>query len=311
MSRYLIAGLRVDADDVLPGAQPYSDDGAAPDVVIRRAPVPDTLPNPTVVMRDWMLRGDDILLSVPGIVRLLVQRGSSITFEIAAGVDDARALPFVMGSGVGIVLQQLGRLVLHASAIAVDGAAVLFCGRSGAGKSTLAAALSQRGHTVVADDVAAITIGEDATPCLHRDYRDLKLWRDAADGLELRERAGVELALRAGKYYISSSGSHDDNPLPLAAIYFLRQSQSTDDAPIVKLDVLETAAALRLHAYRPRLVRLMQQEERYFKDAAHLADRVPAFSLGIERGWDRLPTALEALEASWSEQRQHRVALMS
>jgi hypothetical protein len=198
------------------------------------------------------------------------------------------------------VLQQRGRLALHASAVALDGAAVLFCGRSGAGKSTLAAALSQRGYAVVADDVAAITIGEGGVPLIHRDHRDLKLWRDAAQGLGLTDRAGPELARRSGKYYIAPAAAHGWEPMPLAAIYFLSLAQPDDGEPIVALNALAAAAALRQHAYRPRLVRLMQQESRYFADAVQVATRVPAFALRVVRGWDRLPSILVALEASWS-----------
>lgn len=45
---------------------------------------------------------------------------------------------------------------LHASAVAIDGLAVLIEGRSGAGKSDLALRLIDRGATLVADDRTAV-----------------------------------------------------------------------------------------------------------------------------------------------------------
>ena len=63
---------------------------------------------------------------------------------------------------LGYLLHRHGRVALHASVLAWDGAAFVFAGRPGAGKSTLAAALAQRGAPAISDDVAAVTGGPRA-----------------------------------------------------------------------------------------------------------------------------------------------------
>ena len=54
------------------------------------------------------------------------------------------------------MLQHRGYLVLHGSAVLVNGRAVVFSGDSGAGKSTLAASMVHHGYQLITDDVVAI-----------------------------------------------------------------------------------------------------------------------------------------------------------
>ena len=70
------------------------------------------------------------------------------------------------------------RLVLHASAVTVDGGAVGFLGRAGAGKSTLAAAMARRGARVVTDDALLIEVGPEG-PRAIPSYPGLRLWPEA------------------------------------------------------------------------------------------------------------------------------------
>ena len=51
-----------------------------------------------------------------------------------------------------MALSRQGRLVLHASAVEIDGAALVFVGLSGRGKSTLATSFALQGHALVVDD---------------------------------------------------------------------------------------------------------------------------------------------------------------
>ncbi len=50
---------------------------------------------------------------------------------------------------------------VHASAVAVDGAAVLICGNAGTGKSTLALSMISLGAQLIADDRTLLTQQED------------------------------------------------------------------------------------------------------------------------------------------------------
>ena len=64
-----------------------------------------------------------------------------------------------------LILHQLlnGRVVLHGSAVVIDGVAVAIIGPSGAGKSTTAAALLRHGAGLLSDDVVVV---DDADGCI-------------------------------------------------------------------------------------------------------------------------------------------------
>ncbi len=67
----------------------------------------------------------------------------------------------------------LGRLVLHAGAVEMDGGVIAFVGESTAGKSTLARFLADRGHRFAADDLLPVRF--DPEPSVPVDGRLLPL----------------------------------------------------------------------------------------------------------------------------------------
>ena len=66
----------------------------------------------------------------------------------------------LVGQVLPLVSLLQGHEVLHASALAVDGGAVLLCGQVGAGKSSLALRLIAEGFPLLAEDVAALRVSD-------------------------------------------------------------------------------------------------------------------------------------------------------
>jgi hypothetical protein len=69
-------------------------------------------------------------------------------------------LTYLLGPVLGLLLYLRGLTCLHASAIACDGAALVFVGPAEAGKSTLAAAYARQGYRVLTDDVLVLVRNE-------------------------------------------------------------------------------------------------------------------------------------------------------
>lgn len=74
----------------------------------------------------------------------------------------------VPGTIIAFILSMRGECVLHASAVEVDGSAVIFIGASGQGKSTMAAMLCADGGLLITDDVLPVEFEAESgsTECI-------------------------------------------------------------------------------------------------------------------------------------------------
>jgi len=139
---------------------------------------------------EWSrVESDAVYLGWKDVGTFRVSGGDEIAVDPDADVAPERLRLFLLGAGVGTLLHQRGYLVLHGSAVAIDGAAVAFLGSKWCGKSTIAAALHSRGHQLITDDVMAVDMG-GATPLVQPGFPQLKLWPDSlsligADGSDI------------------------------------------------------------------------------------------------------------------------------
>ncbi|MFZ0846540.1 MAG: hypothetical protein WAM62_12175 [Pseudolabrys sp.] len=298
MPFYRIAGLSVSSAVPLPGARAIGD-VEVPDVIMRQAGVPTHLAKASVTMPAWEIGGDEFLFRAPGTARFLLTGGRDVAFEPEVGADSADCAVYLLGTVFGMLLHQRGQIVLHASAVAVDGKAILFCGRSGLGKSTLAAALSVRGYPLISDDICAIAFDSQGYPRVSADSRQIKLSSEAIDALGIAGRRGAAVLSRTQKYYVDPPHCAEAGEFPVAAIYALRRSQSDMPAAI---DAPAAADALRLiqrDAYRPGIVKRTGQAQRYFEAAAAIARNARVFRLTLPRDLARLPETVALIERHW------------
>ncbi|WP_230772539.1 hypothetical protein [Sphingomonas sp. Leaf4] len=296
---YLVAGLPVRADLRLPGLIDAAVSGD-PAITIRRARLAPHLPDAIDSGPTWQMADGRFLLEIPGVVRMLLCDGRELCYDPLDGTCDSDLDVFVGGTGFGILLQQRGWIVLHASAVRVGDAAVLFCGASGAGKSTLAAALGARGFDLVADDFCGIMIGADGVARVHPDGRQFKLWDDAIEGLALADRRGAAVRSRLRKFHvdpIATSGA----ALPIMAVYILAEDRPPAVPGIVRANLVDAALLLRAQAYRPALVRRMRQQPLYLAAAAAVSRGGGVFTLTRARRFEAMDAVLGDLAAHWRE----------
>ena len=271
-----------------------------PDVVIRAMDVPATIDQVLATGPTWQRSATQFLLDLPSIGRFLLEQGRSIGFARADGSADQDIAIFLAGNVFGILLHQRNHIVLHASAVAVGGKAVLFCGASGAGKSTIAAALGSRGYTLVTDDQAAITLDGGGVPIVHPDGRLLKLWNKSIGALALEDRKGDAMRDRLEKFYVEP-GQASDAPMPVGAIYLLMEPRPPREIGIARPNLVDGSRLLIGNAYRPLLVRRMGQRAAYFQVGAALANAAGVFTLTRPMHFGAMDDTIARLEAHWVE----------
>jgi HPr Serine kinase C-terminal domain len=250
--------------------------GCGEPVFIRNAPAPcpDGL---KLVVADVAAGPQDFWMEVPGVVRLHVSDGSLITIEPAAGAatDDIRA--YLLGSAMGALLYQRDYLPLHASAVAIDGVAVAFCGGSGDGKSSIAHALVGRGHQLICDDIAAVSTS-DGVNVLWPGLVTLKLWGDRITAAGERSAglrpvlAGMDKYLRPVEGLAPFSSYRLGHVIKLTTVY---ESQVT----MTPLTGSSGAAMLVANSFRGQLMRPMQRERPHFAQCTALANAAQIWTL--------------------------------
>lgn len=296
MPLYRISGMTVLSQIALPGAWPLT--SGEPDVVMRRGQVPQALANPLAATRFWEVDERHFLLRGGSTGRFLISRGREVVFEAADGMPESDCAIYLQGTVIGILLNQRGGTVMHASAVAVDGNAVLFCGISGAGKSTLAAALAKRGHGMISDDISLITFDSGGCPVVRADARQLKLAAGAIKALDLDAQRGEPVLSNAEKTYVRPHSQWNGADLPLGAVYVLRLRSHGADA-IMSLNPIAALRKLQRNVYRPGMVRRTGLTARYFAASARIIQHAGVFMVERERDLSRLTGTATMLESHW------------
>jgi energy-coupling factor transporter ATP-binding protein EcfA2 len=298
MYNYRISGLSVSSQMELPGAIATPAHGGGAEVTVRFAPVPKGLDGTTACGPTWDMDGETFLLRVPRLARFLISGGSDICVELESGATARDASGFVLGTSIGILLHQRGALVLHGSAVAKDGRAAAICGHSGAGKSTLAAALCRAGLEFVTDDICVVSLDAERRPVILPDGRQLKLWRESIDRLDLAARQGEAVRESFHKYFIEPHASAAVASR-LSAIYVLREARPPMQAGIESLALPDAMRMLEYEAYRPGLRAKLGSKPEMLALAARVLGHAKAFRLTQTRGFEHMEETVARLRKHW------------
>lgn len=237
--------------------------------------------------------GERTVLRYPGLCEFVGDRHlACVTVHAHPGMDRGLVVVLAAGTLLAVHLMLRGELVLHASAVRLDGHAVAFVGASGMGKSTLAAALCGHGCALVTDDVLRVDPTEAAVMRVHPGSTESRLrmnarrLADTSPRGATRPTADGRLALRPR--------TRVDGPLPLTACVVPLPSRKAEDVSVTRLT--PTGALWRMVQF-PRVAGWCEPAsmDRTFQALADLVERVPVFEATVPWGPPFRPEVLSGL----------------
>jgi hypothetical protein len=221
----------------------------------------------------------------------LIREGRHVTISPAPGCDERWLRHVTLGPGLGVLLHQRGRLVLHASAVAVADGAVAFMGERGIGKSTMAAVMCARGHPLVADDVTAIAV-DGGHPVAFPAYPQLKLWPEAASFLRLDLKKLPRLFPGYEKRAHPEVNGFSLAPRPLKRIYLLTEDETQEIEP---LGFNESLVELVRHSYGRWFIDTVKDSSHFLR-CSDVAKNITVSRLKGPRSLTALPELARLVE---------------
>lgn len=237
---------------------------------------------------------DEAFLSWRGVADFVVRGGREIVFQASKDLEASWLRQALLGAVIGVLLHQRGLLVLHASAIEMDGNAFAIVGLKGQGKSTTAAGLHQRGYELIADDIVAIDMTNPESPLVLPGIPQIKLWPDSVAAFKMNPSCMSLLHSELEKLAQRVTVVSEQLPRPLKSLYILDQGETHQ---IETLPMMEAFSAIIQNAYAARFIGKAGIPPWHFEQSIALTRATPVHRFTRKPSLALLPEAIDMLEA--------------
>ncbi|RUX20251.1 MULTISPECIES: serine kinase [unclassified Mesorhizobium] len=292
---YRAYGLVIGSEVALPELEPTRP--ATPDleIAVGRVDLPGQASRDATAFRFEPTRQ---YLSWQAVGTFLISGANRIDVDPAPGVDDPLLAFPLLGPVMALALHQRGLLVLHASAIEVDGKSVIFMGDKGAGKSTTAGAMIRAGHRLLTDDVVALDLSDPDRPMILPGFPQLKLAADAAGAIRLEQaevRPQVHPQIDKAQHRLRDGFAAE--AVPVSRIYVLERGVRAAISPLSGVAALPAVIKFSYITRFGRQALPGDSASMHLSQCAQVAGRVGVSRLEVPAGLDRIDEAVAAIEA--------------
>jgi hypothetical protein len=203
------------------------------------------------------------------------------------GVQASTVQHLFLNQATPLALSRQGKLVLHASAVEIDGNAAAFIGRSGRGKSTLAASFAGNGMRFLTDDGLQLEWMDGRLMCLPS-HPSIRLWQDSEYAVVPRNSTSappVEYTAKT-RFLAGSELLYCNEPRQLRHIYSL----GIGNANTITIEPIRPSAALMELVRNSFLLDIGGQEmlARHFDEISRIAELPIHFELDYPRRYEML-----------------------
>lgn len=258
---------------------------------------PEDLPG-ALRPRPWaQVTEERVLVRFPSGASLLVTAGTEIQVDLPKELLEGSRDPswLVQGWGVTLAMLQRGRLSLHASGAQIGDEAVVLAGGRAAGKSTTAMGLRGRGHPLLVDDVAIVSV-IDASAWITPYRRNVHLDETTAVALGVDFDDMPRLAGRGTK----AAFLPEEPPIgaQLISRLVVLSPSPTDEAPSMRAVYgMDRFSIVEAHCRRDGIAPLVLGQEKYMDLVSRLASAQPIEILTRSTGMWSLETVLDLIES--------------
>ena len=285
---YTAFGLNIGSEMAIPE---LIESAGIPDVMVRLGRVDRENPEGATVGQHFWATADECCVFEDTVANFHVRRGHEITVDPAPGVGERILRSYLLGPAFSALLYQRGKLLLHGSAVAINGGVVAFFGGPGWGKSTTAAAFHARGHQVVADDEIVVEF-TDAGAMVVPAFPQFKLWPDAATAVGANPDDLPRLHEDFEKRVRKVTDGFNFTTLPFRRGYVLSMGRALRIEPLSQQHAM---MELVRHSLGTRLL-AAGGRDRHFLQCAEIARRVPISQLERRRALDELGDLVTLVE---------------
>jgi hypothetical protein len=257
-----------------------------------------TLPDGRLWARYGKIEGGYLLNYIDLADFIVDQHGREIRcVRIEPGVSEETARHLLLDQVLPLVLNLLGRDVLHATAVLTPFGVCAFIGPAGAGKSTLAASFAASGYLPFCDDCMVVQLRDEILA--YPGYPGLRLWDDSADALTDSSSERDPVAHYTSKSRLFGEREyHPRKPHPLIAIY--RVERRAEGALPLKepyIEPLEGRAAFMELVAANFVLDITDRATlaRHFRFVQQLIARVPIRRIRLPNDFAALPSARKAI----------------
>ncbi len=219
-----------------------------------------------------------------------VINGQKIITNSNVDINPTFLRSLILGRAMGTLLHQRGFLVLHASAVNINGEAVAFMGWRGNGKSTTTMSLLNSNYPLISDDVLALKI-EDNNVLAIPSFPRIKLRQDIMESFteEIDPNTQIHPDIKKHYYEVKNFSS---TTIPLKRIYVLEKSYENK---ITNLEYQDAIINLIRHSYCVSILEGEEQQEN-LKQSAKLMKNVPIKCLNINHCIEKISELVDLVE---------------